>query len=266
MPSNVERTGTCPLCQNLYSPAGIAGLTSHIKNEHTAEEFAEWNSKSREPNPARVPVEKKPVGRPKKAKKVKRVPKSERKPLVADDPPEEEPERAPAPARDALPQRVFLLSGAIPPASFVDDPDSPSGDPVYEVADENAPNSDIRTGTATIKPVRTNNFMEANVFAFTPKVFQFSSSLLHTVWQITVQEWGWDPNMPFSNWLDLYFFMTMDRLGINLKPYEVRSPGGNGHNGGNGGNHGGTIPEQDRSVAIHAANEQHEPPSFWFGQ
>jgi hypothetical protein len=251
------------LCQKLYSPAGTVGLTNHVKTEHTAEEFAEWSRSLREPPASRAPVVVKPRGRPKK-KPVKKAAKPERKPLVEEDEPDEVEEHAPEPARGAMPQHTFLLSGAIPPSDFVngDEPRQPVGSGEYEIADENAPNSDIKSGTATIKPVRTNNFMEANVFAFTPKVFQFSSQLLHTCWQITVQEWGWDPNMPFGNWLDLYLFMTMERLGIDLQPYRVKVPGGNGHNGGNGN---GSHPEE-RSPTIHAANEQHEPPSFWFGQ
>lgn len=265
MGNSGERTGTCPLCQKLYSPAGIAGLTSHIKSEHTAEEFAAWREQSLKPSPPHPVEEKRPPGRPKK--RIGRPPKAERPPLVGSGDPEPEAPRAPEPARGALPQQVFLLSGAIPPADFVDDPRQPTGDASYEVVDESTPASDVKSGTATIKPVRTNNFMEANVFAFTPKVFQFSSNLLHTCWQITVNEWGWDPDMPFGQWLDLYLFMTMERLGIRLKPYEVVVPGGNGHNGHNGGNgNGGSPTAEERSPALYAGNEQYEPPDFWFGQ
>lgn len=263
MTDSGERTGTCPLCQKLYSPAGIAGLTHHVKTQHTAEEFSTWKNATIQPNPGRPPEEKRPPGRPKK--RVGRPPKDERKPLV-DDGDQGTVARAPEPARGALPQQVFLLSGAIPPADFIEDAQPQmggNGNNGFEVVDETVPASDVRTGTATIKPVRTNNFLEANVFAFTPKVFQFSSNLLHTCWQITVNEWGWDPNMPFGNWLDLYLYMTMERLGIKLQPYVVEKPGGNGHNGGNG--NGGTHAEE-RGPAVHAGDEQYEPPSFWFGQ
>jgi hypothetical protein len=242
----------CDLCGEEYDAYGAAGKSKHWKEAHP-KEWGEYKEKVILPN-----LKKAIKTRSDEAQKRKR---RSRKVSPEEPTPQDEgqeggqgqqeaevletypPEPLAKPAAGAMPQQIFTMSGVIPP----------DGEGIeIDVENLDAPTSDVRTGTTTIKPVRTNDFSEANVFAYVPKVFQFSSVLLHAAWQVTVQEWGWDSNVPMGKWLDMYLFMTMQRLGVKLMAYQIESP-----QGGNGHDH-----EQER-VSVHAPDGAPTAAEFW---
>jgi hypothetical protein len=246
----------CNLCGEELECYGAAGKSKHWKEAHP-KEWEEYKEKVILPNLKKAVRTHIDEAKKRKRKSRKPVPETsipqgegqydgQDQPDVPETyPPEPEPEPLSKPAVGAMPQQIFTMSGVIPPDGAGFD---------VEVEDLDAPTSDVRTGTTTIKPVRTNDFSEANVFAYVPKVFQFSSVLLHAAWQVTVQEWGWDPNVPMGKWLDMYLFMTMQRLGVKLMAYQIESP-----QGGNGDDH-----KQER-VPVYAPDGAPTAADFWTG-
>jgi len=248
----------CDLCGEEYDAYGAAGKSKHWKEVHP-KEWAEYKEKVILPNLKKAIKTRSDEAQKRKRKSRKQVPEEspsegeEQGEMQEDgqgqpEVPQTYPsEPLPKPAAGAMPQQILTMSGRIPPA-----------DNGFEMEVENldAPNSDVKTGSTTIKPVRTNNFLEANVFAFTPKVFQFSSNLIHTMWQVTVEQWGWDPNMTMGQWLDTYFYMTAERLGIRLRTYEVLPQGGNGDGD----------KQQPERTPVHATNEGLSAADFWSRQ
>lgn len=121
------------------------------------------------------------------------------------------------------------VDGVQPPAAGLEDDSGGNGaDPAVNiVTPEMVPATGFaRTGTMVVKPRATDDYRQANVFAFVPKVFQFSSVLISTMKYITEAEWGW-PQMSFDDWIDTYLYWTAQAFGVKLMAYEINMQGGN---------------------------------------
>jgi hypothetical protein len=218
----------CKICGTEYEAYGAAGHARHMKAAHPAE-WEDYKENVLLPNLQKA-IGVRTAGAEKKRRKKRayqQVAEETATESAAIADPElgadlPEPEPLSKPAAGAMPQQIFSVLTVMPPMEF-------GGDETIEIEEESNPGSDVKQGSTVVKPTRTNDFREAQVFAYSPKVFQFSSNLIHTAWQITVREWGWDPNMPMGVWLDTLLYIFFERVGVIMRAYEVLPQGGNGN-------------------------------------
>lgn len=70
---------------------------------------------------------------------------------------------------------------------------------------------------------KTAEYREANIFAWVPKKFEFSSALLPLAKQVSMEAWGW-PDYDMSTFLDTYIFHTLKAAGIKVHSWQLETP------------------------------------------
>ena len=69
----------------------------------------------------------------------------------------------------------------------------------------------------------TADYRQANVFAYVPKKFEFSSTLLTLAKQVSMEVWGW-PDYEMSDFIDTFIFHMLKAAGIKVAHYQVETP------------------------------------------